>query len=113
MTTALTTSQALTALSNNVTPTAITGALTELGIERPIVGLIHTMLMHAMNVSRVTAQGGVLSSLLWFIVVNKLLSLLEEADAKVLAYADDVVILLQGEFPQTLCNLMGQPYPPS
>jgi len=29
---------------NNVTPTAITGALTELGTERPIVGLIHTML---------------------------------------------------------------------
>jgi len=29
---------------NKVTPTAITGALTELGIERPIVGLIHTVL---------------------------------------------------------------------
>jgi len=32
-------------------------------------------------------------------VVNKLLSLLEEAGTK-------VVILLQGKFPQTLCNLM-------
>jgi len=39
-------------------------------------------------------------------VVNKLLSLLEEAGTKVVAYADDVVILLQGKFPQTLCNLM-------
>jgi len=99
---------------NNVTPTAITGALTELGIERPIVGLIHTMLTRRVystmgsahstrNVSRGTPQGGVLSPLLW---VNKLLSLLEEAGTKVVAYADDVVILLQGKFAQTLCNLM-------
>jgi len=68
----------------NVTPTAITGALTELGIERPIVGLIHTMLTSRVvystmgsahstrNVSRGTPQGGVLSPLLWVIVVNKL-----------------------------------------
>jgi len=58
------------------------------------------------NVSRGTSQGGVLSPLLWVLVVNKLLSLLEEAGTKVVAYADDVVILLQGKFPQTLCNLM-------
>jgi len=70
---------------NNVTPTAITGALTELSIERPIVGLIHTMLtsrvVHSTkgsahstrNVSRGTPQGGVLSPLLWVLVVNKLL----------------------------------------
>jgi len=37
---------------------------------------------------------------------QKLLLLLEEADTKVVANADDVVILLQGKFPQTLCNLM-------
>jgi len=39
-------------------------------------------------------------------VVNKVLSLLEDAGTKVVAYADDVVILLQGKFPQTLGNLM-------
>jgi len=49
---------------------------------------------------------GVFSPLLWVIVFNKLLSLLEVAGTKVVAYADDVVILLQGKFPQTLCNLM-------
>ncbi|XP_070071110.1 uncharacterized protein [Drosophila takahashii] len=92
--------------------------MTELGIERPIVGLIHTILTSRVvnstmgsaqstrNVSRGTPQGGVLSPLLWVIVVNKLLSLLEEAGTKVVAYADDVVILMQGKFPQTLCNLM-------
>jgi len=58
------------------------------------------------NDSRGTPQGGVLSPLLWVLVVNKLLSLLEKAGTKVVAYADDVVILLQGKFPQTLCNLM-------
>jgi len=57
---------------NNITPTAITGALTELGIERPIVGLIHNMLTSRVvystmgsahstrNVSRGSPQGGVL-----------------------------------------------------
>jgi len=57
---------------NNVTPTAITGALTELGIERTLVGLIHTMLTSRVvystmgsaystrNVNRGTPQGGVL-----------------------------------------------------
>jgi len=35
--------------------------------------------------------------LLLVLVVNKLLSLLEEAGIKVVAYADDVVILLQGK----------------
>jgi len=54
------------------------------------------------NVSRETPQEGVLSPLLWVLGVNKLLSLLEEAGTKVVAYADDVVILLQGKFPQTL-----------
>jgi len=58
------------------------------------------------NVSSGTPQGGVLSPLLWVIVGNKLLSLLEETGTKVKAYAADVVILLQGKFPQTLCNLM-------
>jgi len=57
--------------------------------------------------SRGTPQGGVLSPLLWVIVVNKLLSILEEAGTKVVAYADDVVILVHTpKFPQTLCNLM-------
>jgi len=47
-----------------------------------------------------------LSPLLWVIVVNKLISLLEEGGTKGVAYTDDVVILLQGKFLQTLCKLM-------
>jgi len=87
---------------NNVTPTAITGALTELGIEWPIVGLILTMLTSRVvystmgsahstrNISRGTPQGGVLYPLLWVIVVNKLLLLLEEAGTKVVATAGQI-----------------------
>jgi len=63
---------------NNVTPTAINGALTGLGIERPIVGLIHTMLTSRVvystmgtahstrNVSRGTTQGATLTSCMGF-----------------------------------------------
>jgi len=98
---------------NNVTPTAIIGALTELGIERPIMGLTSRIVYSTMGsahstrtVSRGTPQGCVLSPLLWVIVFHKLLSLLEEAGTKVVAYADNVVIVLQGKFSQTLCNLM-------
>jgi len=97
-------------------PPSTPSTLTELSIERPIVGLIHTMLtsrvaystmgsVHS-TFSRGTPQGGVLSPLLWVIVVNKILLFLEEAGTKVVSYADDVAILLQRKFPQTLCNLM-------
>jgi len=58
------------------------------------------------TVSREAPHGDVFLPLLWAIVVNKLLSLLEEAGTKVVAYADDAVILLQGKFTQTLCNLI-------
>jgi len=82
------------------------------------VGLIHTMLTSRVvystmesahstrNVSRGTSKGRVLSPLLCVIVVNKLLSILKEPGTKVVAYAHDVVILWQGKFRQTLCNLM-------
>jgi len=101
---------------NNVIPTAITGALTELGIERLIVGLIHTILTSRVvystmgsahsnrNVSRGTPQGGVLSPLLWVLVVNKLLSLLEETGTKVVAYLSNS--------PKTTPNAPN-PYQPS
>jgi len=65
---------------NNVTPMAITGALTELGIERPIVAMLTSRVVHSTmgsahstrNVSRGTPQGGVLSPLLCVLVVKKL-----------------------------------------
>jgi len=61
---------------NNVLPTAITESLTELGVEPPLVGLIHKLLISRMVtatlgtstqtrlVNRGTSQGGLLSPLL-------------------------------------------------
>jgi len=74
---------------NNVLPTAITEFLTELGVEPPMVRLIHKLLISRMVtatlgtstqtrlVNRGTTQGGVLSPLLWNIAVDKLLRILE------------------------------------
>jgi len=73
---------------NNVLPIAITESPTELGVESPMVGLIHKLIISRMatatlastqtrQVNRGTPQGGVLSPLLWNIAVNKLLRILE------------------------------------
>jgi len=66
----------LIAFLDNVLPTAITESLTELGVEPPLVGLIHKLLISRMVtatlgsstqtrlVNRGTPQGDVLSPLL-------------------------------------------------
>jgi len=96
---------------NSVLPTAITESLTELGVR-----LLHKLLIsrrvtatpgtstQTRLVNRGTPQGGVLSSLLWNIAVNKLLRILEGGGCK--AYADDVASIFNGKYPQTLCDLM-------
>jgi len=83
-----------------------------------LVRLIHKLLISRMVtatvgtstqtrlVNRGTPQGGVLSPLLWNIAVNKLLRILEGGGGKVVAYADDVAIIFNGKYPQTLCDLM-------
>jgi len=93
---------------NNVLPIGITVYLTELGVEPPMVGLIHKLLISRM----VTATLGtstqtrlVLSPLLWNIAVNKLLRILEGGGCKEVAYADDVVIIFNEKYT-TLCDLM-------
>jgi len=95
----------------NVLPIAITEYLNELGVEPPMEGLIYKLLKSRMVtatlgtstqtrlVNRGTPQGGVLSPLLWNIAVNKV-------GCKVVAYADDVAIIFNGKYPQTLCDLM-------
>jgi len=90
---------------NNVLPTAITESLTELGVEPPMVGLITATLGTSTQtrlVNRGTPQGG--TPLVEY--RNKLLRILEKRGGKVVAYADDVAIILNGKYPQTLCDLM-------
>jgi len=43
---------------------------------------------------------------LWNIAVNKLLRILQGGGCKVVVYADDVAIIFNGKYPQTLCDLM-------
>jgi len=81
---------------NKVTPTAITGALTELGIERPIVGLIHTVLtrrvvystMGSAHSTRNVSRGTPPSSLGYS---GQQTTITSRRGAKVVAYADDVL----------------------
>ncbi|XP_044262788.1 uncharacterized protein LOC123010152 [Tribolium madens] len=51
-------------------------------------------------------QGGVLSPLLWDVVVDSLLRRLNEAGFYTIGYADDLVILLTGRHEEVLCSLM-------
>lgn len=57
-------------------------------------------------VSRGCPQGGVLSPLLWIIVVDSLLRRLNESGFFTTGYADDITILLNGNFEGPLCELM-------
>lgn len=49
-------------------------------------------------------QGGVLSPLLWKIVLDTLINHLNNSGFYTVAYADDLVILQSGKFESTLCN---------
>lgn len=55
--------------------------------------------------SRGCPQGGVLSPLLWCLVVDDLITRLNRASIYAQAYADDVAILIRGKFFNTLCEL--------
>jgi hypothetical protein len=52
------------------------------------------------------AQGGVLSPLLWNMVADSLLNRLGNSNCFVQGFANDVVILISGEFLSTICDLM-------
>lgn len=103
---------------NNVTTKAIKESLISLGVEDFLVRWIVNMLENRtviskigsnttkISVNRGTPQGGVLSPLLWLLVVNNLLKTLESKHFKVIAYADDVALMITGLFPRTICNKM-------
>lgn len=99
---------------NNVKLEAIVEALFKLKVDLSVISWISNMLRsREINstiggssltkfVSRGTPQGGVLSPLLWLLVVNGVLKALEDTGIRVVAYADDVVLLVPGLFPDTL-----------
>ena len=93
-------------------------ALRERGVDRTLVKWISAMLRSrrveaqmgqchkAVTAKRGCPQGGVLSPLLWTLVMDDLLSGLTRQHIPGQAYADDGVLLVVGRFLDTVCNLM-------
>jgi Reverse transcriptase (RNA-dependent DNA polymerase) len=59
-----------------------------------------------MEVRRGCSQGGVLSPLLWNMVIDSMLRRLGNQGLWAQGFADDVVILINGKFLSTVCELM-------
>jgi len=57
-------------------------------------------------VPRGCPQGGVLSPLLWYLVVNELLARLNEGGVYTQGYADDICLLAVWKFPNTVSGLI-------
>ena len=97
---------------NNILPDAVTRALRNRGLDAPTVGFISHMLSsreivaeipgHSLRryVVRGTPQGGVLSPLVWNLVLDELLRKLKKTGCKIVAYADDLAIMASGKFPE-------------
>lgn len=58
------------------------------------------------QVNKGCPQGGVLSPILWNMVIDDLLRKLNREGYNAEGFADDIVILLIGKFEETLCSLM-------
>lgn len=58
------------------------------------------------RVQRGCPQGGVLSPLLWILVVDELLEMLTEKGITVIAYADDIFMAILGTVPSVVVDLM-------
>ena len=103
---------------NNVTMEAILESLDKQGIDNTLKRWIANMLssrivssqLGSHNICRATQrgtpQGGVISPLLWVLVVNDLLKQLESKRITSVAYADDVCVIIKGKFVNTLTDLM-------
>ncbi|WP_443057113.1 reverse transcriptase domain-containing protein, partial [Streptomyces sp. IBSBF 2390] len=61
------------------------------------------------HATRGTPQGGVISPLLWLLVVNDILLEIEASRlVKIVAYADDVILLSLGLFTITISSCFGK-----
>ena len=57
-----------------------------------------------MNTTQGCPQGGVLSPLMWSMVVDELLDVLTNTGIQVQGYADDIVLICRGKYEDTLCD---------
>ncbi len=93
-------------------------ALEKRNVEAPlcrwIKAVLHTRIAETtvgeskirLGTTRGCPQGGVLSPLLWSLVVDELLELLTNNGIRCQGYADDIVIMARGKFENTLCDIV-------
>jgi len=93
------------ALREKGAPNTICGWIDSMLSQRHIIASQNDIVVTA-QVARGCPQGGVLSPLLWNMVVDSLLHQLNRAGFFTIGYADDITILLNGKFEGVLCNLM-------
>jgi hypothetical protein len=75
----------------------------------PECRLVHVSHMGSNLTAKVVGgclQGGVLSPLLWNLVVDRLLTVANDLGFNTFGYADDIVIIVQGKFVRTVRELM-------
>lgn len=105
---------------NNVSSESISKAMLDVGVSIPIHNWIMQMLTTrylqaslgtseiTKSAKRGTPQGGVLSPLLWTLVVNSILIEIGNSGVSIFAYADDVVLLVRGDYTDILSELLGR-----
>lgn len=58
------------------------------------------------STTRGCPQGGVLSPLMWSLVVDELLEKITNCGIRCIGYADDIVLIARGKFESTLCEII-------
>lgn len=103
---------------DNTSFDSIKRAVEERGVSRPVTNWIDSALRNRKiitsigrvdgraSVARGCPQGGVLSPLLWCLVLDDLLRTLEQMGIYAQGYADDLTILISGKFGGTVSDLM-------
>lgn len=97
---------------------SISTALSRHGVEQVLTDWITNMLSKRVVrlaeeqqlalIARGCPQGGVLSPLLWNLVINDLITKLNANQFYTIGYADDLAILISGKVTGTICNLTQQ-----
>lgn len=103
---------------DNTPHEAMCQALVARGIHRTVINWIRSMLSSrqaetitetgaiSVTTTRGCPQGGVLSPLLWSLVVDGLLHRLSDRGIMAIGYADDIVLVARGKFEGVLCDLI-------
>ena len=98
---------------NNTSFNAITTAARERGLEETCCRCVRSMLETRLIRTSLTGSsltvrvvGGVLSPVLWNLVVDRLLAVTNDLGFSTFGYADDIVIIVQGKFVHTVREVM-------